>query len=316
MRAALLGLLVFAGGCGTSPQEAALDYHAAISEATSTVENADLDFMVSLLPVIRGEKGDLAQVRQAFDAVKKAVAEARTKVGAASPPDTTSARALAAAHARFVERHEKALAGDFEAAAKAAEAQDAERAGRVRDIFVRLQDAEYDDFEALRKAQGEFAAEHHLAVREDRGNPALTFLTGLGVANGRLEMGGRELGNDLRPAFSEQKVKGDQVARTLDRARATLTAVRRIVDALKVPPGKASKELDAAEKDYLKRQVEIFDQNFPELIKLASDPVLVPETRKERLDGVLKAMQAAEQAPMLRLQAAREEFLRENRLIK
>lgn len=318
-RSAVLGALLLVAGCGTSPREEAVTFHAAINDATQLVERADLDFMVSLLPVVRGEKYDVAQVHAAFDAVKQAVAESRAKVAAATAPDTNTARALIEVHRKFVERHEKALANEFDAAVKVTDAKDmpqATRSGQVRDLFVRLQDAEYDDFAALHKAQTEFAKEHHLVVREERQDQALSFLTGLGVANGRLEMGGKELGNALRPALGEQRVVGDRVARTLQDARDTLAAVRRIVDALRVPPGKAGHELAAAQKDYLKRQGEIFDQYFPELIKLAHDPVLVPETRRERLDEVMKLMQVAEQAPLLRLQAAREEFLREHRLIR
>lgn len=318
LRLILLASLVLASGCGTSPREEALTYHAAISDATGLVENADLEFMRSLLPVVRGEKGDPAAVRAAYDGVKQAIAQAKEKVANASAPDTTSARALTEAHRRFIERHEKWLASDFDAALKAAEDQKLEvapRAGRVRDLFVRLQDAEYDDFQALRTAQAAFAKEHSLVVREDSGNAALNYLTGLGVANGRLELGGRELGAEVRPAFDEKKVDGARVAKVLQKARDTLAQVEKIVGALKVPTGKAAKELDAAEKDFLKRQGEVFSQYFPELVKLAADPVLSPETRKERLDEVFKLMQAAEQAPLMRLQAARDEFLRENRLI-
>ena len=319
----LISGLLFVVGCGTSERDEAVTFHTAIGESTRVVEAADFEFQVALLPVLRGEKVDPAGVRVALDGVRKALEEARERLSRAPVPDTSTARALADLHKKFLERHDHALATDFADAVKAADAKDLDPALRVikvRDLFVRLQDAEYDDFQALRKAQGEFAKEHHLSVYEPNGDRALTFLTGLGVANGRLELGGKALGDALRPAMGDatpnRAAQGDRVEKSLESARATLAAVRRLVDALVVPPGKASKELASAEKDFLARQSEIFDQYFPQLVKLAHDPVLVPETRRERLDEVLKLMQVGEQAPMMRLQAAREEFLRENRLIR
>ena len=318
-RFALVLLALSVTGCFNDPQEDALNFHRAIGESTAMVEEADLQFQVALLPVLRGEKVDAAAIASAQQQVKRSVEEAHKRVAQVATPDTNSARELAKAHAHFLERHDHAVAGEFAQAAEAATATTGDATAKVatvRDLFVRLQDAEYDDFEALRKAQASFATEHHLIVEASGDEPALSFLTALGVANGRLELGGKELGSALRPAMAELPVKTDRVESALKAARATLAAVNRLVDALKPQKGRAAKELLAAEKDYLKRQGSIFDEYFPRLSRLAADPVLVPETRKERLDEVLKLMQTAEEAPLMRLTAARDDFLREARLIR
>ena len=137
-RWAVFGLLLVAG-CGTSAREEAVTFHAAIGDATQIVEAADLQFMMSLLPVVRGEKSDPAAIKNDFEGVGRALGEARAKLAATPVPDTTTARALLEVHKKFLDRHEKSLAGDFAEAVKVVEAKDLEpaaRATRVRSSAV------------------------------------------------------------------------------------------------------------------------------------------------------------------------------------
>src|SRR5438045_1181128 len=165
----LCAALLLATGCFTDEREQAVAFSDAITEATAMVEGPDLDFMQSLLPVMRGEKADPAAIAGALQTVKRGIEEARKRVALATVPDTTSARALAKAHARFLERQERNVTGDFAAALAAVQSKDLlpeARVERVREVWIRLQDADYDDIAALRKAQADFAAEHHLTITD------------------------------------------------------------------------------------------------------------------------------------------------------
>lgn len=319
-RWAPLALALLVTGCGTSERQQAVRYHEQVALATRMVEAADLRFLISLLPLLRSETFDAGSVASAQLAARRAVEEAARRIAEASPPDTTSARQLAATHRAFLDRQRRTVEVDFAEVAKLAGdgAMDAAlRRSKVRDLFVRVQDADYTDFKALRKAQKAYADEHKLpladvALPQDR---ALAFLTALSVANGRLELGGKELGAALLQAFEERGVRDDRVQRALDDARRTLATVKEIVTALDVPPGPAAGRLRDAQLAYLDRQKVIFDGAFPELMRIAHDPLLPLPDRRQRLDTVLRSMQESERGELIRLAQAREAFIKENRLV-
>jgi len=310
-------VLLVASGCGDSTEEA-IRFSEQVTGATQEIERAGVQCVRSLMPILREEKPSVAAIRASRDGLKRALSEVTGRTTTLVPPGCPRSKELLQALKKYLESQGQLLKTDFDEAVRLAETDGLpadHRRTKLRRHIVHIQIAEQDAFLSLKAAQKAFVVENRLALRKDPNAEVLGFLAGIGVANERLELAGKDLGRLLAPAYRGEKLDPTQIGQFIDEAKRVLDSVKKSLLALEVPLVKGSRELRDAESAYLNGQTVTFDSDLPALVTIARDSTIDESSRKNRVDEVLRRMQEAEKGHLATLRAARDAFLKESRLV-